>query len=273
MIIDCHTHIDTGHKGKISDKKVDVLIHEMDETGIEQSVVLLTAPKADFSSTKLQNDWIANLCSQNQRIIGFCSIHPDDGEDSLRELERCANTLKLKGIKLHPVVQQFDTAHPFLDKIFKQAAILDLPILIDTFAPLDDSQPGKLLKLVTSNLQTKTILAHAGMTRFQEFTIYPLMKKRNQKLFENIFFDLSAICVTFYKSPYQEQVRWVCEQMGTENLLFGSDFPLYSPRETLAAIRNFGFPQEALGSILGGNLRNLLIPSTENHNPRSAIGA
>ncbi len=40
----------------------------------------------------------------------------------------------------------------------------------------------------------------------------------------NLWFDLSATAHFFADSPYEEQLVWVARQIGTDRLLFGSDW-------------------------------------------------
>ena len=86
---------------------------------------------------------------------------------------------------------------------------------------------------------------------------------------ENVYFDLSASCVMYYQTPFQEQFRWITEQIGAERLLFGSDFPFYLPKEgseyipcspkyALEVVRNLGYPEDWIPQIIGENAASLL---------------
>ena len=84
----------------------------------------------------------------------------------------------------------------------------------------------------------------------------------------NVYFDLSASCRIYYKTPFQDQFRWITEQIGPDHLLFGSDFPLspkksphnpvYTQKLALEAVKNFGYPPKWIPKIIGENAANLL---------------
>lgn len=39
-------------------------------------------------------------------------------------------------------------------------------------------------------------------------------------------------------------ILWVTKQIGEDHLLFGSDFLLYSSKETIDIIKSFGYPKD-----------------------------
>lgn len=262
MIVDFHVHIDenknadcNGIPTKMGRKEI---LLGMKKAGIDFSILLNMAPKNDIKKTREQNQWLANICKENKTLFGFGSVQPDDGDKALDEMNRCVQELNLKGFKLHPNTQQFNTEHSFLPNILKKAAELDVPVLIDSYSPLDDNQPSKFLSLIGKSPDTKICLAHVGFYRFLDFGIYGFLKNHSAANLKNIYFDLSATCAEFYKSPLQNQFRWITEKIGPDNLLFGSDFPLYSPKQALEAVKKFGYKKSWLPRILGINAKRLL---------------
>ena len=271
-IIDFHVHLFekeitevNGIPTKTSKEQIRL---GMEEAGIDLSVLLVMAPKNDIAKTKGRNDWLATICRGERKFEGFGSVHPEDGKDAINEMKRCVNDLGLKGFKLHPNTQQFDCGEPGLIEVMKQAAELDVPIIIDTYSPFDDNQPSKLLKAVFTSPETKVCFAHVGMWRYMDFGIYGSIRQR-MAFDENVYFDLSASCVMFYQTPFQEQFRWITEQLGGDRLIFGSDFPLYLPKQddeyppctpkySLDVVRNFGYPKAWVPNIIGGNAAKLL---------------
>ncbi len=240
----------------------------MEEADIDISVLLVMAPKGDLPKTRVQNEWLSRICQEEPHFVGFGSVHPEDGEAALEEMERCVRELGFRGFKLHPSTQHFDCAVPGFVAVLQKAAELDAPVIVDSYDPFDDAQPSKLLKAILESSETKICLAHVGQWRYMDFAIYGAFRQRTG--FDlNVYFDLSASCVEFYQTPFQEQFRWITEQLGADRLLFGSDFPLYlrkegpekplcSPKYALEVIRNFGYPESWIPKIVGENAAKLL---------------
>ena len=86
---------------------------------------------------------------------------------------------------------------------------------------------------------------------------------------ENVYFYESASCVMYEQTPFQEQFRWITEQIGAQWLLFSSDFPFYLPKEgseyppcspkyALEEVRNLGYPEDWIPQIIGEKSARLL---------------
>lgn len=229
-IIDFHVHIDESENANANGIKVKMgrteILTNMKEAGIDYSVILVMARNKGINVTRKQNEWLANICKENKSLIGFGSVHPEEGKEALIEMDRMVNELGLKGLKLHPNTQQFDCAHPNLLEIMKKAAELDIPIILDSYSPFDDTQPSKIFKLVLGSMETKLCLAHVGWWRYMDFTIYGDFQNRSAFNL-NVYFDLTAFLPVVFNSPYHDQFLWSCEQLGRDNLLFGSDFPFF----------------------------------------------
>ena len=58
-------------------------------------------------------------------------------------------------------------------------------------------------------------------------------------------------------SPYAAQLRWVCRSVGTDRVLFGSDFPLTNLDAALRAVRQLGFTRQEEQAILHDNAEAL----------------
>jgi hypothetical protein len=70
----------------------------------------------------------------------------------------------------------------------------------------------------------------------------------------NTFFDTAATPFLYQPTIF----RHVAEIAGANKILFGSDYPLMSPRRVIAQIESLGLPQETETMILEDNARRLL---------------
>ena len=71
---------------------------------------------------------------------------------------------------------------------------------------------------------------------------------------QNLYLDVSATLFLYPPdSPPFENYMWHLRRFGTERIMFGSDYPVDSTREALAALEEMGFTPEELEQILRTN--------------------
>jgi predicted TIM-barrel fold metal-dependent hydrolase len=75
---------------------------------------------------------------------------------------------------------------------------------------------------------------------------------------DNVWFDISAIANTYVGSPVQAELVWTIRKVGTDRILFGSDWPVYTPAETANAVRHLGFTYAEQKQIFHDNAARLL---------------
>ncbi|UCG36669.1 MAG: amidohydrolase [Candidatus Bathyarchaeota archaeon] len=260
VVVDFHVHaqkLDAILIGKSEFVHEKVILKSMDEAGVDYSVLILMALKGELDETRKMNDRLAVVCEGENRLVGFGSVHPLDGEFVLEEMERCVRDLRLKGFKFHPFVQDFDVGEPIVTDIFKKAAELDVPVLIDSCDARDATQNTKFLNIALACPDTKICFAHVGLHRFMDYFIFGFLK--GTPLFKtDVYFDLTSSCSIFRNSPFQEQFLWITKLLGPDRLLFGSDFPGNGQRNSIEDIVGFGYPVDWRPKILGENAAKLL---------------
>lgn len=260
-VIDFHVHIQKtgiheGGKPEFFDK--EILLDSMNKAGIDYSVLIVVARQGDMVFTKNLNDQLAALCDKEKRFFGFGSVNPYDGVRAvLDEMERCVKDLGLKGFKFHPFEQGFDVSQSHVVSIFRKAGELDVPVLIDSYDPSDATQSTKFLHLAVSCPDTKICFAHTGLFRFMDFAVFGFIKA-DKTYKTDVYFDLSSAISVFFNSPFQDQFRFVTQNLGSDRLLFGSNYPVYSQRKTLEHVKGFGYPKDWVPKILGENAAKLL---------------
>jgi len=233
------------------------LLASMDEAGIGLSVVL----NAGWASHELcvkTNDYILDSVSRYPtRLVGFCAIQLGAGDAAITELERCAKA-GAKGIgELRSDVQGFDLADETTMKPLVDAALKhDLIFLTHSSEPVGHEYSGKgsitpdiLYSFITGFPTLKLVCAHWG----GGLPFYALMPEVAKAL-ANVFFDTAAT-VFLYKPEIFEQMSHI---IGSDKILFGSDYPLVSQNRVLAQIQSSQLPEEEKARILGANAQKLL---------------
>jgi len=136
-----------------------------------------------------------------------------------------------------------------------------LTLLVHASEPVGHQYPGKgsisprlLYAMITSFPDVPVVCAHWG-GGLPFFALMPEVKKA----LKNVYFDTAAS--PFLYSP--QVYRQVSQMVGDDKILFGSDWPLLSPRRLLKEINSLDLPQETRDLILAGNARRLLSLHTE----------
>jgi uncharacterized protein len=205
---------------------------------IDVSIAFTIARDRTRVDTEL-NDRVADFVgAAPDRRIGFMSVHPDvaGAED---EFERCRTALALKGVKLGPNYQIFDPLGGGAKRIYRLAQEHELPILFHQGAspvreaPLRYAHPLLMDEIATEFPDLRIVMAHMGHP-WQRETIVTIRKH------PHVYADVSAL---FYRPwSFYEGLRLAVEWGAFEKLLFGSDFPIATPGETMAGLRNVNAP-------------------------------
>ena len=209
--------------------------------GISRFVLLPVATKPDQVSHI--NDFIADEVSAHNEFYGFGTLHPDC-ENILEETEHIIS-LGLKGIKLHPDTQQFNTDDKRLFEVFDYIQG-KTPLLVHCGDKrFDFSHPRRLKNVIDNFPHLQVIAAHlGGWSLFDE--AFELLKD------ENCYLDISSTMM--FLPP--EQIEHYIHGYGVERILFGTDFPLWRPEQEVASFRrlnlsSFEFERIAYKNALG----------------------
>ena len=258
-ITDWHAHIHFGSSDAVKrDQGIGTEpIRRLDEAaGVTLSGLIVIARKGEIAETRAKNDRvIAAAKSGDGRFFPIASVHPLDGADALEELDRVA-AAGVKVIKLHPNTQDFDVSDPAVAKVVERCAELHLILLFDSYKPWDLSEMGKFVLLAATHRDARIVLAHMGLTSFREALTFAQIRKLD--IATNIYFDLSAIAVTYADSPVRPELVWTMRQIGIDRFLFGSDWPVDTPASAADAVRRLGLTLPEQRKVFHDNAAALL---------------
>jgi hypothetical protein len=190
-------------------------------------------------------------------LIGFCSVQPNSYEAAIAEIERCAGA-GARGVgEIRPDIQLFDLRDeelmaPICDVLRKHRLIL----LTHASEPVGHEYPGKgvitpemLYPFIARFPDLTLVCAHWG----GGLPFYALMPEVKQAM-GNVYFDTAASPYLYSPQVYSQ----VAQLVGSDRILFGSDYPLLAQSRLLEEIDSSGLPEDAKGLILSGNARRLL---------------
>ena len=266
MIIDIHSHIFPEkiasdaikklEKSGVLTAKTNGMLDGLQESaafaGIDYSVVLPVVTRLEqFENVNTYAAWLNKNCGDGpHKIISFGGIHPDDDDyiNHLRQIKERG----IKGIKLHPECQKVYIDDNRYLNIIDKACELDLVVLIH--AGIDVTLPEKVhcppkraRKMLDIVKPEKLILAHCGGCGQWDMVEEYLVG-------ENVYFDTSFLV----NRIEEEQFVRIVKNHGADKMLYGSDTPWDSQKESLEFIKKLPINEQEKEQILGLNAKNLL---------------
>ncbi len=193
------------------------------------------------------NAFVAQSVRDVPNMIGLGSLYPTmEGWEP--ELERMV-AMGLKGVKIHPDFQKVDIDDPKAIPMYRAIAKAGLPVLFHTGDNrFDYSAPEKLANLIRQVPDLVAIAAHFGGWMSWE-------RAHKCVLPENVFYDTSSSLMFLGKEKGQEYL----EKLGPERFLFGTDFPMWDPKEELARFMELDMDDTTRDRILYGNFEKIFL--------------
>jgi hypothetical protein len=228
------------------------LIASMDESGIDRSVIC-GFPWNQPDLCSFHNQYLMEAASRYpDRLIVFISILFSNPDWSGKELDQA-----LKGgargvgeiafYRDQMTSQDIHSMKPILIQMEKRG----IPLLLHTNETIGHSYRGKgrtplehFYELILSFPNLPIILGHWG----GGLPFYELMPEV-AKTMVNVYYDTAASPFIYSKKIY----AIVSEIVGVEKILFGTDFPLISPRRYFKELEESGLSKQDREKILGLN--------------------
>ena len=223
------------------DGTVQGLLNNGAAVNIEHFVIqsVATAPK----QVRSINEFIAEAVKNGEgKFTGLGTLHPDS--DDLAADFRHLVSLGLKGVKLHPDIQQFKIDDYRCLKIYELCEQNGMPILLHTGdSRFDFSNPNRLLPVMQIYSELIVVGAHLGG--------WSVWDEATSKLADlpNLYVDCSS-CMPFLP-PHR--VKEIIRCYGAERVLFGSDYPMFLPEKELPSFLDLGLSDEENRLILHDN--------------------
>jgi predicted TIM-barrel fold metal-dependent hydrolase len=207
----------------------------------------------------LENEWLAEICARSEdRFVGFGSVDPLR-PDALDRLARFPE-LGLRGVKLHPTLQEFDPSDDALRPFFD--AIADMGLVVLTHAGtsgvgagepggqglrIDLARPLLYDPIAARHPHLRIVLAHVGWPWHLESLAMALHKS-------NVYLDISG-----WKYRYlPDDVRREMSRRLSRQFCFGTDFPMFDPAELLVEFEALELPEPVARRVMYDNAAELL---------------
>lgn len=275
-MIDVHTHcLQHEHWGPEWDQnwkpvyghewvnvEPDVYDREMSAAGVDLAFVF--GMRATKAGVRTPNRFVAEFCARTTTpTVGFMSLDLSD-PDVMDQFEEGIE-LGLRGIKLYPVLAHFDPRDRGHDTVYRAAAERGLVILWHMGA--SPSRAGDL-RYADPLLVDDVAMRHPGLVQIIAHLAHPWQRETMLVLRKNpsVFSDVSASWARPFDG-FHALVR--AQEWGVvDKLLFGSDYPMWTPTEAVKGLR-------ALAELHAGTLPGIepeTLSRLLEHDPSEQLG-
>jgi predicted TIM-barrel fold metal-dependent hydrolase len=210
------------------------------------------------------------------RLIGYCRLDPKDGKLAIEELDYCIKKLRLKGIKLHPLSDDWNEEDYFsqnskwVNKILKRAIKYNIPVIFDcrfrsTLKWIYKLSQNIYKEFINNNFKKsylnsrlKVIIAHIGFLQQQDDNLlyealsHPCIygdltgqfSSKTKRLIENIKEKV--------KYPFEEGTKFDRKYYWSKKIVLGSDYNYFEAFHIVDQLL-YLFSQDFY-NLIGGNL-------------------
>ncbi len=208
-IFDTHAHLGTArHSGRACG--VDEMLQSMDRHGIDRSLLIPFPVVEDYAAQ--HNLIAAALRSHPDRFAGAACLDPFVPEHEFRgEVERCAEELGFRALKLQPQYQALNPISARSDFFFETALEHGLAVVAHTGTGVPYALPSLFIMPARKFPRLRIILGHAGGGIFVAEAIVAAT------VCPNICIELSSLM------PHH--VGEVLAHVPSDRLMAGSDLP------------------------------------------------
>ncbi|HEY1406982.1 MAG TPA: amidohydrolase family protein, partial [Spirochaetota bacterium] len=253
MIIDVHTHAfpdeiapralealtkNSGDYKPVIGGTIDILLASMNEAGVDRSFVANIATKPEQSRAILS--WSKKIASE--RIIPLGSVHPKSMNWE-EEIDAIADS-GLPGVKFHPHYQSFNVDDSRIYPLYEKLASRNLFALFHAgydiaFPGAEEASPDRFVRVRKDIPSLEMIMAHVGGWRAWDRVAREIAGL-------DIYLDTS-----FIHELDQSHREDIFSLHSDELILFGSDSPWTSQKESVEMIRRLPISDERKERILG----------------------
>ena len=222
----------------------------------KMACVVFTVDERLTGRPQVSNDAVVDLARANPDVvIPFCSLDPTRGPEAVREAKRLVNDGIVRGLKLHPPLQQFSPNDRLAYPLYEVFAEAKLPVLFHTgHSGIGTGMPGgggirlkygnpMLVDDVAVDFpDLPIILAHPSFP-WQDEAISICLHK------PTVYIDLSGWSPKYFSPTLVQYANTLLKN----KVLFGTDYPLITPDRWLADFEKIAIKDEVRPLILKDN--------------------
>jgi len=239
-IFDAHGHLGLWEPVYCPVGTIDETIASMDRFNIEKFAISdFLAIGSDYHGG---NTRVGEAVKKYpDRITGYAVYNPNYESKMEDEMKRCFDELGMTAIKLHCGTHSASVEDRRYRKAFAFANERHAPVLVH-----GSPSAGFLRELLSVHPNLHFILAHVGGSKIGGVGLIEVARE-----FPNLIFDLAAsVC-------YRGVLAWLVEQIGAEQITYGSDFPIMGFGWQLGRVLHASISEQDKQKILFDNANRI----------------
>lgn len=232
------------------------LLEQMDEAGVDTAFLYAVEAPIVYSS----NEYVCSIRDRYpSRFVAFASVNPLM-PDAVQRFERAVREHGMKGLKLHPPLQDFFPNDEAVFPVYEKAVELNIPVVFH----VGTTPFGSLCRLATANPillddvavrfpELRILLTHLGTLWHNE--AFMVVEKN-----PNVFVDTAAYINEIETVLTPDIVR----RIGVDKIVFGTDYPMpyagtvHRMSDFVECMRNLHFSRDELEQVFHANAQRFL---------------
>jgi len=219
----------------------------LDRTGVQRGII--NSQRSQLKDTPAEciagNREVARYVEKYKgRFLGPCVVNPLFIDEALREIEECrkqfgfvwVGELCNYTVPYHYTIKEFDL---LVRQVVEQSMVLDV-----------HTEPEEMEYIIQKFPQATIVFPHFGDDHEYDhiFKRIDLVAKNS-----NCYLDTSG-----YGHDHMGMLEYAVKTIGSERVLFGSDFSINDPSTVIARIEHSFLTEEQKKKVLSENLKDLL---------------
>lgn len=244
--IDAHTHMGPMYGVWLPHADLPAMIAFMDKENIES---IVSAPhNALFDPLARNNEIVEAMGMYPERVYGYYAVNPNYIELFESELDTFDSTPGFVGFKLLPDYHKYPLTGDKLNKIYEFASDRGVMLLSHTWGHSLYNAPRHLEEVAKKYPNIQFLMGHSAPGETD--AAIELAAK-----YSNVYLEL---CDTGRLSGV---VQKMVQKVGSEKVIFGTDFPWYDPNYMLGSVLFSGIGDDDILNIIRNNALRLIASS------------
>jgi predicted TIM-barrel fold metal-dependent hydrolase len=252
---DFHMHVHENIPNEDMKFDAERALFAADSIGVKRALILSRAYHANIDAKEARkiNEFVISEARRNpSKLVAACGINPK--VDYVIDELRFCRYQKIRVIKLHTMASGMDLKkeddRKKLETVLAEADQHDQTVLIHGNFPQKQrgNEAQELLKVIAKFPELRIIIGHLLGREFEQLK---LLKH------SNVFIEISIVPIFMKSAADKERLLTTMRFVGMRKFLFGSDWPVIHPAETMKALRDLGLTESEINLIINDNPKRL----------------
>ena len=200
-----------------------------------------------------ENSELAEAIRGNPRALGCALVHPTEPEP-VEQVRLTAEVWEMPGIKLMPAIHNYNVDDPIVRPVVEAAR--DYGLIISIHSGPNNCHPNRIGTVASWVPETPIIMDHMGFPDDLDAGISVAKANRNVSLGTTIL-RFHRRWGTDPDKVVPTEVKKAVDELGPEQIVFGSNLPEYRPIQVINALKRLELGDDAEALIFGDNLARI----------------